>query len=143
VDLTRVAGRTARCTAWLTGVVALAVSTQASGAPQDPGTAAEAQFATFLRSFRRALADDDRDALASLTALPFQYESADLDAAAFRRIVPVLFPPAVRNCLAGAQPILEDGRYVIFCTPYGFYFGRVGGEFRLLEFMADGEALEE
>jgi hypothetical protein len=124
-------------------VVALAVSTHASGEPQSLDTATEAQFATFLRSFRRALADDDRDALALLTAFPFQYEGVDLDAAAFRRIVPVLFPPAVRSCLADAQPLLEEDRYVIFCTPYGFYFGRVGGEFRLLEFMADGEALEE
>jgi len=124
-------------------ITALAATTHASGPSRGPGASGDADFLPFLREFRRALEDDDRDALASLTALPFQYESADLDAAAFRRIVPVLFPPAVRNCLAGAQPILEDGRYVIFCTPYGFYFGRVGGEFRLLEFMADGEALEE
>ena len=122
---------------------ALAATTHASGPPRGPGTVADADFPPFLREFRRALADDDRAALASLTALPFQFEGADLDATAFRRIVPVLFPPAVRSCLADTQPILEDDRYVIFCTPYGFYFGRVGDEFRLIEFMADGEALEE
>jgi hypothetical protein len=124
-------------------VTALAATTNASGPSDGRGAAGDAGFPTFLQEFRRALEDDDRGALASLTALPFQFEGADLDAAAFRRIVPVLFPPAVRSCLADTQPILEDGRYVIFCTPYGFYFGRVGGEFRLLEFMADGEALEE
>ena len=57
--------------------------------------------------------------------------------------MPELFPSAVRRCLAASLPILEDDRYVIFCTPYAFYFGRVGSEFRLLEFMADGEALED
>jgi hypothetical protein len=143
VDLTCTAGRAARCVAGSLLVMALAATTHASGSPRDPGTAADADFPPFLREFRRALEDDDRAALASLTALPFKFEGADLDAAAFRRIVPALFPPAVRSCLADAQPFLEDGRYVIFCTPYGFYFGRVGGEFRLLEFMADGEALEE
>jgi hypothetical protein len=143
VDLTRAAGRTARFVAVSLLITALAATTHASGSPRGPGTAADADFLPFLRDFRRALEDDDRAALASFTALPFQFEGAALDAAAFRRIVPVLFPPAVRSCLADAQPVLEDGRYVIFCTPYGFYFGRVGGEFRLLEFMADGEALEE
>jgi len=141
--LTRAAGRAARCVAGSLLVTALAATTHASGPSRGPGAAADADFLPFLQEFRRALEDDDRAALASLTALPFQFEGADLDAAAFRRIVPVLFPAAVRSCLADAQPILEDGRYVIFCTPYGFYFGRVRGEVRLLEFMADGEALEE
>lgn len=143
MDLTLATRHAARGVAGLLLVMALAATAHASGAPQGPDTAGEAQFATFLHAFRRALADDDRAALAALTALPFQFEGADLDTAAFERIVPVLFPPAVRSCLADAQPILEDGRHVIFCTPYGFYFGRVDGEFRLLEFMADGEALED
>lgn len=123
--------------------LALATTPAAGEAARSPEATAEARFATFLGAFRRALADDDRDALAALTALPFQFEGAGLDATGFRRIVPVLFPPAVRRCLADTRPVLEQDRYVIFCAPYGFYFGLVGGEFRLLEFMADGESLEE
>jgi hypothetical protein len=51
----------------------------------------------------------------------------------------VLFTPAVRRCLAQARPIVEDDRYVVFCPPYGFYFGRTNDGYRLVEFMADGE----
>lgn len=122
-------------------MLALAATTFAGESPRGPDTAAEAQFESFMREFRRALSDDDRATLASLTALPFQFENTELDAAAFQREVPELFPPAVRRCLAAAAPIREDDRLVFFCTPYAFYFGRVGGDFRLLEFMADGEAL--
>ena len=124
-------------------MLAFAGTTSADELPRVSATAIQAEFAPFLRAFRRALAEDDRATLASLTALPFQYEGADLDAAAFQGAVPELFSPAVRRCLAVALPSLEDDRYVIFCTPYAFYFGRDAGEFRLLEFMADGEALEE
>lgn len=143
MDLTRAAGGAVRGRAWLLLTLALAATSAAAEAPRGPGAATDAQFAAFLRAFRGALAADDRATLASLTVLPFKFEGADLDEAAFRRVVPALFPPAVRRCLAAALPIAEDDRHVIFCTPYAFYFGRVGGEFRLLEFMADGEALEE
>lgn len=143
MDLTRAAGRAARGTACSLLVLALAATASAGDSPRGADTAVDAEFARFLTGFRRALAQDDRAALVSLTALPFQYEGADLDAAAFRRVVPELFPPVVRRCLATARPMLEDERYVIFCTPYAFYFGRLDEGFRLLEFMADGEALEE
>lgn len=87
----------------------------------------------------RALAADDRVALASLTQLPFLYEGQGLDASGFRQAIPELFTPAVRRCLAQARPIAEDDRYVLFCPPYGFYFGRTVDGYRLIEFMADGE----
>lgn len=124
-------------------MMAIVATTYAGESPSGRDTAAEAQFEPFLREFRRALADDDRATLASLTAFPFQYENAELDAAAFQRVVHELFPPAVRRCLAAVLPIREDDHYVLFCTTYAFYFGRVGGDFRLLEFMADGESLED
>ena len=108
-------------------------------APVAAPLASEASFDEFLREFGRALAADDREALTSLTQLPFLYEGRDLDAAGFRQAIPVLFTPAVRRCLAQARPIAEDGRYVAFCPPYGFYFGWTSDGYRLIEFMADGE----
>lgn len=108
-------------------------------APVAASLASDAAFDEFLQAFRRALAVDDREALASLTQLPFLYEGRGLDAAGFRQAIPGLFTPAVRRCLAQAHPIAEDGRYVVFCPPYGFYFGRTADGYRLVEFMADGE----
>jgi hypothetical protein len=100
---------------------------------------ANAGFASFLARFRAGLAAPDAEALADLIRLPFLYEGQDLDRAGFVRVVPALFPPPVRACLATARPTREDDRFVLFCPPYGFYFGREDGDYRLLEFNADGE----
>jgi len=108
-------------------------------APVAAPVAGEATFDEYLQAFRGALAADDRAALASLTQLPFLYEGQGLDAAGFRQAIPELFTPAVRRCLAQARPIAEDDRYVLFCSPYGFYFGWTADGYRLIEFMADGE----
>jgi len=108
-------------------------------APVAASLAGEADFEAFLAEFRHALAVDDRATVTALTRLPFLYEGRYLAAAEFRSVIPGLFPPAVRRCLAKAPPLAEEDRYVVFCTPYGFYFGRVDDRFLLIEFMADGE----
>lgn len=132
--MTRAARRVACLVATL-----LALAPVAGPAAREAPVAGEATFDEFLLAFRRALADDDREALASLTQLPFLYQGEGLDAAGFRQAIPGLFTPPVRRCLAQARPIAEDDRYVVFCSPYAFYFGRSGEGYRLIEFMADGE----
>jgi len=96
-------------------------------------------FAGFLARFRAAVNAQDRAAVASLTRLPFLFEGRELDRAGFERAVPRLFAAAQRRCLAkeSAQP--EGDRLVVFCSPYAYYFGRAGGQYRFLEFAADGE----
>jgi len=95
----------------------------------------------FLARFRAALARNDAAAVADLTQLPFLFENEPRDRAGFARIYPRLFDDDVRACLAKAEPEPEDERWVAFCGPYLFFFGRAGGEIRLLEFAADPEAL--
>jgi hypothetical protein len=119
--------------------VAVALLFKGTAGAQSATAAQDAGFDGFLQEFCRALTADDRKAVASLTQLPFLYEGRTLDAAGFQAVIPDLFTAAVRRCLAQARPIVEDGRHVIFCAPYGFYFGRTGDGYRLVEFMADGE----
>ena len=112
------------------------------GAP--PPAAADDALSTFLARFRPAVRAGDAAAVADLTRLPFLFESEPRDRDGFVRVVfPQLFPAPVRDCLADADPIAEDGRWVAWCGPYGFYFGHVDGAVRLLEFAADPEAAEE
>jgi hypothetical protein len=110
-----------------------------------PARAAEdPALARFLAAFRPALARGDAAAVADRTQLPFLFESEPRDREAFVRLVfPALFTEPVRACLAKAEPVAEDDRWVVFCGPYLFYFGRAGDEVRLLEFAADGEAEPE
>lgn len=96
-------------------------------------------FAGFQASFRAAVIEQDRAAVASLTQLPFLFEGRELDRVDFERAVPRLFGAAQRRCLAKVRARPEGDRQVVFCRPYAYYFGRAGGQYRFLEFAADGE----
>ena len=76
--------------------------------------------------------------MADLTAFPFLFNSRPLARPAFiRQAVPALFTPAVRRCLQHARPVLEDGRLLLFCRPYGFVLAPTAQGWRLVEFFAD------
>jgi hypothetical protein len=107
-----------------------------------PARAAEdPALARFLAAFRPAVARGDAAAVADLTQLPFLYESAPRDRDAFvGTVFPALFSEPVRTCLAKVEPAAEEERWVASCGPYLFYFGRVRGTMRLIEFAADPEA---
>jgi hypothetical protein len=94
----------------------------------------------FLTRFRAAVANPDAAALADLTRLPFLFDGQAHDRTAFiARVVPRLFTPPVRKCLIQAKPQSEEGRLLLWCKPYGFYLGVADGQWRLMEFAADGE----
>lgn len=104
-----------------------------------PASRAGQDFPQFLAEFRQALARNDAAGVAALTRLPFLYEGVARDRAGFLALYPRLFDASVRRCLARGKPLAEDGAQVIFCRPYAFYFRPVAGEWRLVEFGADGE----
>ena len=88
--------------------------------------------------WRAALRANDPQALARVTVLPFLYEGRPLDGAQFAaQAAPPLFTPARRRCLQAAAPQAEGERRVLWCAPYAFYFTRVDGAWRLVEFAAD------
>lgn len=76
-----------------------------------------------------------------MTQAPFLYEGRGRDREGVARVtVPALMTPEVRRCLRTAVPVREDDRHVLFCAPYLFYFAQVDGQWRWVEFTADGEA---
>lgn len=102
---------------------------------------ADPDFAAFLSRWRGAVATNDAEAVASLAQVPFLFESEPRDRRAVTRtVVPALLTADVRRCLRTAIPLREDDRYVLSCAPYLFYLGRVDGQWRWVEFAADGEA---
>ncbi len=96
--------------------------------PTDP------EFKRFLTRFRAAISRNDHEAVASMTKLPFLYESKERDRAEFIRIYPQLFTPRIRRCLAKAKPLKEGENYDLFCGQLIFYLGKDAGEYKLLEF---------
>lgn len=96
--------------------------------------------ALFLERFRAAMRSGDPAVLADLTHLPFLFDGRPRDRGAFaREVVPRLFTPQVRGCLARAKPQREGDRLVLWCRPYGFHLGQVNGQWGLIEFFADPE----
>lgn len=101
---------------------------------------ADTEFAAFLSRWRDAVAANEADSVARMTQVPFLYEGHGHDREGVTRVVvPALLTSDVRRCLRTAAPVREDDRHVVFCTPYLFYFARVDGQWRWVEFAADGE----
>lgn len=95
---------------------------------------AEPEFTAFLTRFRAAISKNDKEAVASMTKLPFLYESKERSREEFIRIYPQLFTPAIRRCLVRAKPLKEGENYDLFCGQLIFYLGKDSGEYKLLEF---------
>ena len=101
---------------------------------------ADTEFDAFLARWRAAVAANDVDAVVAMTRLPFLFEGRDhAREGVAREVVPALLTVEVRHCLRTAAPLREDYRYVLACAPYQFHLGRVDGEWRWVEFAADGE----
>ncbi len=112
------------------------VSAVPSARAVDAGT----EFGAFLLRWRAAVIADDADAVARLAQVPFLFEGRGHDRESMKqRVVPALLTAEVRRCLRTAAPLREDDRYVLSCAPYLFYLGRVDGQWRWVEFAADGK----
>jgi hypothetical protein len=90
-------------------------------------------FRTFWTQFKQAVAKNDKQAVASLTVLPFMFDSKERDRTGFIRIYPRLFNARTRRCIARAKPVPEGEDYEIFCGQTIFYFARVDGRYRFRE----------
>ena len=94
--------------------------------------------ASFVAEWRRAMAQPGAEAIADLTAFPFQFQGQAQARPAFSaQVVPALFTPKQRRCLQQTRPVVEEGRLILFCAPYGFVLGHTPVGWRLLEFFVD------
>jgi hypothetical protein len=92
-------------------------------------------FTPFWKTFKAAVARNDKEAVADLTKLPFMYESKERDRAGFVKIYNQLFTRKIRSCIATAKPTKEGENYDVFCGELIFYFGKdADGKYKFLEF---------
>ncbi|HEX5733987.1 MAG TPA: hypothetical protein VF131_14225 [Blastocatellia bacterium] len=94
-------------------------------------------FQSFWRKFKIAVAKNDKQAVASMTKLPFLFESKERTRTQFIRIYNQLFDMRVRKCFATAKALKEGDVYEVFCAKKIFYFGKVEGEYKMIEFGVD------
>jgi len=92
-------------------------------------------FSEFWKTFKAAVARNDKEAIADLTKLPFLYESKERDRAGFVKIYTQLFTRKIRSCIATAKATKEGENYDVFCGELIFYFGKDSdGKYKFLEF---------
>jgi hypothetical protein len=113
--------------------VSISVGVDPSGASAQ----ADRRFDAFLAKFKDALAKGDKESVASMTKLPFLFESKERDRAGFIKIFDGLFTAPVKKCFVTAKPVKEGDLYDIFCAKKIFYFGIIGGEYKFTEFAVD------
>ena len=98
------------------------VALQAEERPAQPES-----FATFLAGFKRAVAKNDKEAVAAATKFPFYGE---LSKAEFIEKYPSLFTKEVQKCFATAKPVKDGASYFVFCGEKIFTFEKVNGAYK-------------
>lgn len=89
-------------------------------------------FAAFSKKWQTAVAKDDKEAIANMTALPFWWGES-LDRAAFLKAYPKIFDAKTKLCFK-KERAHEDGPFQnYFCGRLMFRFGVLDGAWRLLE----------
>jgi len=113
-------------------LLALSLASSRAQSQQKPET-----FASFWKEFTRALAKNDKEAVITLTKLPFYFDNKDQDRAGFLKIYPQVFTRSIRRCMATAKPHRDPrdkNSYDVYCGELIFSFGKVGGKFKFLKY---------
>ena len=93
----------------------------------------EAQnFNSFLAKFKTALAKNDKAAIASMTKLPFLFDSEELDRSGFIKRFDTLFDKKTRRCFVNAKAVRDGEEYSVFCGETIYVFGKADGEYKLV-----------
>jgi hypothetical protein len=93
-----------------------------------PATAAQSDWASFWKAFKTAVVRGDKQTVVRLS-----------EAEQLPRAFPRLFGTrAQKRCFAKARPVKdEQGGYSVFCGEQGYYFSKVGGQFRFTDTFAN------
>ena len=88
------------------------------------GSSTPETFATFWKTFKAAIAKNDKQAVADLTKLPMYLDNADRNRAGFIGLYNRVFTRRIRRCIATTKPAKGQEGYDIFCGELIFYFSR-------------------
>jgi hypothetical protein len=95
--------------------------------------AADAAFDSFWTKFKAALQKNDKEAIATMTKLPYQGGDKPMDRKAFIANSEKIFPKKTRNCLVKEKPVLDKTSYFVFCGEEIFIFEKVNGKYLFTE----------
>lgn len=86
-------------------------------------------FQSFWTQFKAAIKKRDKAALASMTKLPFMFDSKNLEKAQFIAKIDVILPAKLAKCFEKEKPVADNGEYSAFCGEQIYIFSKVNGKF--------------
>ena len=122
---------------FLLAIVMLLLLVPSQAVAQSGAKTLDPAFVVFLTKFKAALAKDDKEAVATMTKLPFLFDSKEQKHDGFIKIYDKLFTARVKKCFATAKPIKDEDVYEIFCGKTIYLFGKVNGSYKFTEIGVD------
>ena len=98
-----------------------------------PGISKDAAFDAFWLKFNAALKTNDKEAIASMTRLPYQLENKSLDKKTFVQNCDKIFSKKIRDCLVKQKPVQDKTTFCAFCGEDIFVFEKVKDKYLFTE----------
>lgn len=90
-------------------------------------------FLDFWSNFKGALQRNDKEALATMTKLPYDLDGKKLDRAAFITQADKIFPASIRKRLLKEKPVADKGSVFVFCGDDIYVFAKDNGKYKFTE----------
>lgn len=90
-------------------------------------------FAPFWTQFKTALKKRDKEAIASMTHLPFLYNSKELNKSQFLAKFDEILPRKLSTCFSKEKPVGDQGAYSVFCGEQIYVFSKFNGKFKFTD----------
>jgi hypothetical protein len=97
------------------------------------GKQVDAAGIQFWTKFKATVVANDKEAVASMTRLPFLYQGRELTKQAFIQKFAVLFDARVKRCFEKAKLVKEGEGFEVFCGQQIFLFDKVSGAYKFTE----------
>jgi hypothetical protein len=94
-------------------------------------------FLDFWSNFKGALQKNDKEALATMTKLPYDFDGQKLNRAAFIKQEEKIFPASVRKRLLKEKPVADKGSVFVFCGDDIYVFSKDNGKYKFTEIGAN------
>jgi hypothetical protein len=114
-------------------LISIAVCAGACSSAQGADKPLDKDFITFWSGFKAALQKNDKEALASMTKLPYLLDDKKLDRASFIAQSEKVFPSATRKCLLKEKPVADKNSVFVFCGEEIFVFAKDNGKYKFTE----------
>lgn len=100
---------------------------------QTRGKQTHDDFSSFWLRFKAAVAASDKEAVASMTKLPFLWEGQERDKTGFIKKFDAIFDKRARRCFGTGRPVKDGTAYDLDCGDEIFMFDKIDGQYKFID----------